>query len=93
MADQWKPGKKFVDPTRLSRKVFDKHVDRMELKRKRDREDHRADVAALLRRIQNLEDQLIQLFPIEQGEEVDLYPKDYVQMKDGRWRKRSTEGL
>ncbi len=40
------------------RKVFDKHVDRMEIKRQRDKEDHRADIKALLRRIQNLENQL-----------------------------------
>ncbi len=40
------------------RKVFDKHVDRMETKRQRDREDHRADMQALIKRLNNLEDQL-----------------------------------
>ncbi len=40
------------------RKVFDKHVDRMETKRLRDREDHRADMEALIKRLINLETQL-----------------------------------
>ncbi len=40
------------------RKVFDKHVDRMEVKRQRDREDHRADMQALIKRLLNLENQL-----------------------------------
>ncbi len=61
MAEEWKPGKKFVDPTKLSRKVFDKHVDRIELHRKRDRDDHRADIQALFQRITNLENQLSQV--------------------------------
>ncbi len=43
------------------RKIFDKHVDRMELKRQRDRQDHRADMQALISRITNLEDQLTHL--------------------------------
>ncbi len=38
------------------RKVFDKHVDRMELKRLRDREDHRNDLKAILARLAALED-------------------------------------
>ncbi len=58
MSNDWKPRVKFTDPTRLSRKVFDKHVDRMEIKRKRDREDHRADMQALIKRLLNLENQL-----------------------------------
>ncbi len=58
MSETWKPKKKFVDPTRLSRKVFDAHVDRVEAKRQRDRDDHRADMKALLKRIENLELQL-----------------------------------
>ncbi len=45
----------------VSRKLFDKHVDRMEVKRKRDKEDHRADMQALIKRLLNLEDQLSQL--------------------------------
>ncbi len=43
------------------RSVFDKYVDRMETKRLRDREDHRADMKALLQRIRNLENQLVLL--------------------------------
>ncbi len=37
------------------RKIFDRHVDQMETKRKRDRDDHRADLKALIGRLQNLE--------------------------------------
>ncbi len=43
------------------RKVFDAYIDRMAVKRSRDKEDHRADVQALIQRIQNLEDQLTHL--------------------------------
>ncbi len=45
----------------VPRKVFDKHVDRMETKRQRDREDHRADMKALIHRLNNLETQLLEL--------------------------------
>ncbi len=61
MANDWKPRRKFVDPTKLSRKVFDRHVDQMEIKRKRDRDDHRADMKALFQRLRNLENQLTHL--------------------------------
>ncbi len=67
MSEEWKLKRKFVDPNRLTRKVFDKHVDRMEQKRKRDLEDHRADQKALFQRIRNLENQLVDL-----GAEVKL---------------------
>ncbi len=40
------------------RKVFDKAIDRLELKRVRDREDHRADLQAIFSRMKNLETQL-----------------------------------
>ncbi len=53
---EWKPKRKFVDPNTLTRKVFDKHVDRIELRRKRDVEDHRADMKALLARLVRLEE-------------------------------------
>ncbi len=43
------------------RKVFDKHVDRMEVKRLRDREDHRNDLKAIFQRLKNLETELTQL--------------------------------
>ncbi len=43
------------------RKVFDAYIDRIAVKRQRDREDHRADMQALISRIQNLEDQLTHL--------------------------------
>ncbi len=58
MSDTWKPKAKFSDPTRLTRKVFDKHVDRMEQLRKRDKDDHRADMKAMLHRLINLEQAL-----------------------------------
>ncbi len=37
------------------RKVFDKAIDRMELKRARDKQDHRADLAVFVARIHALE--------------------------------------
>ena len=43
------------------RKVFDSYIDRMALKRDRDRQDHRADTQALIKRLINLEVQLTQL--------------------------------
>ncbi len=43
------------------RKVFDKHVDRIEVRRQRDRQDHRADMKALIQRMVNLEEQLTYL--------------------------------
>ncbi len=43
------------------RKVFDAYIDRMGIKRRRDKEDHRADIHALLLRITNLETMLTQL--------------------------------
>ncbi len=49
-----------AEPNRYSntpRKVFDAHVDRMELKRLRDKEDHRADLKAIFQRLKNLENQ------------------------------------
>ncbi len=43
------------------RKVFDKAMDRQDLRLSRHKEDHRADVQALLQRIRNLENQLEEL--------------------------------
>ncbi len=40
------------------RKVFDKSMDRISARAKRDREDHRADMKALISRIYNLENEL-----------------------------------
>ncbi len=42
----------------LSRKVFDKHVDRMALQRSRDREDRINDLQILIQRINELQDRL-----------------------------------
>ncbi len=55
----------FVDPRQLSRKVFDKYCDRMDIRVARIKEDYRADLAALLARLINLERILEDLFPIE----------------------------
>ncbi len=43
------------------RKVFDSYIDRMAVKRQRDREDHRADMGALLQKLDQLQDQLTHL--------------------------------
>ncbi len=40
------------------RKVFDKYIDRMAVRRKRDLDDHRADLKAIFHRIINLEQAL-----------------------------------
>ncbi len=51
MAANYEPNRYNTTP----RKVFDKHVDRMELRRKRDKQDHRADMATVLLKIVELE--------------------------------------
>lgn len=43
--------------TNTPRNIFDKHVDRMETKRLRDKEDHRNDLKAIFQRLSNLETQ------------------------------------
>ncbi len=43
------------------RKVFDSYIDRMAIKRTRDKEDHRADMQALIQRLLHLENQLTHL--------------------------------
>ncbi len=45
----------------VPRKIFDKHVDRMEVKRLRDREDHRADLQAIFQRLITVENHLSKL--------------------------------
>ncbi len=75
------------------RKVFDKAMDRQDLRLKRVKEDYRADLKAMVQRLINLEDtvgrlvrQIERHFPIEDEFDVEELP-------DGRWRRRSTEGL
>ncbi len=58
------------------RKVFDSYIDRMAVKRSRDREDHRNDIGALLQRITNLEDQLTQLLQYVQRHCEELFIAD-----------------
>lgn len=43
------------------RKVFDKAMDRQDLRRQRDKEEHRADLKAIFHRVKNLENELTQL--------------------------------
>ncbi len=59
MAERFNPSRDRYANT--PRKIFDKHVDRIEVRRQRDREDHRADMKALLHRLTNLETQLTDL--------------------------------
>ncbi len=64
-----------IGPNRYNstpRKLFDKHVDRMEIKRVRDREDHRADMQALIKRLVNLENQLTELLEHQKDHCHDL---------------------
>ncbi len=61
----------FVDPRVLNRKVFDKYCDRMDIKLARIREDYRADLAALMKRLINLERAFDEIFPIETLDEGD----------------------
>ncbi len=43
------------------RKVFDAYIDRMAVKRTRDLDNHRADMASLLHKMAQLENQLLEL--------------------------------
>ncbi len=52
------------------RKVFDKHVDAMERKRLRDREDHRNDLKAILQQLKDL------------WTELTLLRQDHDELKD-----------
>ncbi len=72
MADHYNPATKY---THTTRKVFDKHVDRMELRRQRDRDDHRADIAALLKRISNIEKGLFKKADPETHDCIDPHCK------------------
>ncbi len=54
-------------PDYISRKLFDKYQDRMDLRLVRIKEDYRNDMLALLNRLQNLEDRFDELFPIEEA--------------------------
>ncbi len=91
MSNEWKPQRKFVDPNRLTRKVFDKHVDRMEQKRTRDREDHRADMKALIQRLITLEAHLDLVSEHQQDHCHDL---DLLATETGTVnRKHGREGL
>lgn len=43
------------------RKVFDTAMDRMDIKRQRDRQDHRADLGAIIQKMDQLETRLTEL--------------------------------
>ncbi len=66
------------------RKIHDKHVDRMKEFRARDREDHRADMQALIKRLNNLETQLTLLSDQMQEQITEVA---------GWFRKHGREGL
>lgn len=70
------------------RKVFDKHVDAMERKRLRDREDHRNDLQAIFQRMKNLEAQLTHM-----QQHVEDLQEHVNRHCDALDTERSTEGL
>ena len=71
------------------RKVFDAYIDRMAIKRQRDREDHRADIQALIKRLNNLEKQLTFL-----RSELEQDIREQSEFRAQEWaRRHSTEGL
>ncbi len=74
------------------RKVFDAYIDKMALRRSQDKEDHRADLHALLQRIRNLEDQLSQLHEHVQSHCHVLNDEDQLE-GDTPLRKGGNEGL
>ncbi len=69
------------------RKVFDTYCDKMAVKRTRDRSDHRADMGALLQKLDLMQQQLDQLQAVNQ-----LVDSDLVQLPDGRWRRKHSTG-
>ncbi len=70
------------------RKVFDKYVDRMDLKLLRAKEDHRSDIGTLIRKLKELDNKLFLLQEQIEGL-VDHVDRHCVQLD----RDRSTEGL
>ncbi len=55
------PAPNFAGPNKWShtpRKVFDSYVDRMAVKRQRDREDYRNDLQAIFQKLKDLQNQL-----------------------------------
>ncbi len=74
------------------RKVFDKHVDRMELKRQRDKQDHRADMQALIKRLVNLENVLDNLTDVGKEQKLEQTHPELEQLPDGRWRRKTSTG-
>ncbi len=72
------------------RKVFEAYIDRMAVKRARDKEDHRADVQALIKRLLNLEEQLTLISEHQQAHCHDL---DLLAEKADTVPKHGREGL
>ncbi len=69
----------------VPRKVFDKFIDKVEIKRQRDRLDHRNDMEILLRKIKHLDEQLFLL---------EKHVAQHCQILDkGSDRKHGTEEL
>ncbi len=90
-----KPRGRPYRPDYISRKMFDIYQDRLDRRVARIKEDYRADIAALVGRVQNLEQLWDKLFPVEEHQQLQHEIQDrYEQLPDGRWRRKaSTEGL
>ncbi len=74
------------------RKVFDKYVDRMDLKLMRAKEDHRSDIGTLVRQIRKLESQFT--LTEHRLELLEQFSKEIVELWARDWaRKHSTEEL
>ncbi len=66
------------------RKIFDKYVDTIALRRQRDRQDHRADMQALIKRLNNLEQQLTEALLMLDEHEQHLETHCLIIDKDAR---------
>ncbi len=79
-------------PTKYShtpRKVFDRAMDRVNAKRLRDREDHRADMETVLRKLKDLQNELTLIK--SELEEVQLHVERHCAQLDTS--RGDTEGL
>ncbi len=80
-------------PDYISRKLFDKYQDRIDLRLTRIKEDYRNDLATVLATVQEMQDQLTELFPIEDYEDDETLPQDPPSRRGRPGRRPSTEGL
>ncbi len=73
----------FKDPTKLTRRVFDKYCDRMDLRVARIKEDYRADMKALLARVVLLEECFDHEHPVPNKHECKDPTCKYCSDEDG----------